>query len=278
MKNLKNLIKRTLTGIIFVGLLIFGIVFSPYSFAVLFLLITVLSLWEFYNLVKVEAILPIKIFGVIIGGLFFLCSFAYAYELIDKKYFYLFILAFLIIPIIELYRKNRHPFTNISYTILGLVYVVVPFSLLNYIVLEAATCGVNFCPNILLGIFFIQWASDTGAYLTGMSIGKTRLFERISPKKSWEGSIGGAIIALGVSWVISLYFNDLQLIEWLVVALLIIVSGTYGDLVESLLKRSINIKDSGTILPGHGGMLDRFDSMLFAAPAVFVYLKFFVEN
>ena len=173
-----------------------------------------------------------------------------------------------IIFILELYRKSANPFKNIAFTILGIVYVALPFSLLNYLVVYSGTYSYE----LLFGFFFILWANDSGAYIIGSAIGKRKLFPRISPGKSWEGSIGGAITSYGVAFIISKWYTSVNLIDWMVIATILVIIGTLGDLVESLFKRSINVKDSGTLLPGHGGILDRFDSLIIATPFVFSYL------
>ena len=147
--------------------------------------------------------------------------------------------------------------------------VALPFSLLNFILFIN---GLQ--PYILLAVFATIWVNDTGAYLVGVSIGKHRLFERISPKKSWEGFVGGALAALISGYLFSIYIPEINLINWLIFSEIIVVFGTYGDLMESLVKRTVDVKDSGTIIPGHGGLFDRFDSMLLAAPVIFIYLSF----
>ncbi len=173
---------------------------------------------------------------------------------------------------IKLYKKfERKPFTNIAFTFLGIFYVAVPFALLNVAAFEDGVYNYQ----IIFGCLFILWASDTGAYFAGTFFGKRKLFERISPKKSWEGFIGGAMLALIFAFGIAHYFDTLSLQQWLVVCVIIIVGGTFGDLIESLLKRSIEIKDSGTSLPGHGGFLDRFDGLLISAPFIVTYLEIF---
>jgi len=173
-----------------------------------------------------------------------------------------------LIFIFELYLKAENPFQNIACTLLGIIYVALPFSLLNYI----TTTTQTYSYELLFGFFFIIWSCDSGAYLVGSTIGKHKLFPRISPGKTWEGSIGGAIISYGVAYLISGWYTSIDRIDWMVIATILIVIGTIGDLVESLFKRSINVKDSGTILPGHGGILDRFDSLIMSAPFVFTYL------
>jgi phosphatidate cytidylyltransferase len=179
---------------------------------------------------------------------------------------------------IKLYKRfERKPFTNIAYTFLGLFYVAAPFALLNIAAFENG----NYNYQIMFGCLFILWASDTGAYFAGTYLGKRKLFERISPKKSWEGFFGGALLALAFAIGLPFFFESidqpsfLSLTNWIIVGLIIIVGGTFGDLIESLLKRSIEIKDSGDALPGHGGFLDRFDGLLISAPFIVAYLEIF---
>lgn len=154
------------------------------------------------------------------------------------------------------------------------LYIGLPFALLNVLAFQrdAVTDTVSFNPILPLSVFVFLWLSDSGAYCVGSLMGKHRLFERISPKKSWEGSIGGALIALAGALVLGHFFPLLSTLEWIGLALTVVVFGTWGDLTESLLKRQLQIKDSGNILPGHGGMLDRFDSALIAIPAAVAYL------
>jgi phosphatidate cytidylyltransferase len=133
----------------------------------------------------------------------------------------------------------------------------------------------NFYPGIVVGFFILLWANDTGAYLTGITMGRHRLMERISPKKSWEGFIGGMVIAAAAAWLLSDWFGVLDKKGWIIVSVIITIAGTYGDLVESMLKRSIGVKDSGNVLPGHGGFLDRFDSVIISFPMVYLYILLF---
>lgn len=264
---------RSLTGLIFVIGIISGLVFSKYGFLVLFSTIIVFSLWEFYILSYKAFARPQKYFGILIGVAFFLATYLYAGHAVDSKIYCFFIPLILSIFIFELYRKSKRPFNNIAYTILGLVYIALPITLFNHFVFHYTT-QVVYNYHILLGFFILLWANDTGAYLAGVTLGRTRLFERISPKKSWEGFLGGVLLALGAAYYISRYYNELQIDQWLTISILISISATFGDLVESMFKRSISIKDSGKILPGHGGVLDRFDSVLMAAPVIYAYLQF----
>ncbi|MEA3446707.1 MAG: phosphatidate cytidylyltransferase, partial [Bacteroidota bacterium] len=177
----------------------------------------------------------------------------------------------LLIFVIELYRKHSHPFSNIAITLLGPAYIFLPFALFSGLVFFNE--NTNYNPDILLGLFILIWIYDSGAYIFGVSFGKHRLFERISPKKSWEGLIGGVVSALLVAWLISGWLVTITLTDWFAITIIVIVAGTYGDLAESMLKRSLGVKDSGNIMPGHGGILDRFDAVLLASPLVFTYLE-----
>ncbi|HKR05655.1 MAG TPA: phosphatidate cytidylyltransferase [Bacteroidia bacterium] len=281
---MSNLLQRTITGIIFIAVVIGSIVLSPLAFCILFLFITLLSVLEFYKMVSAEEIKPQIIFGAIIASLIFI-YFSYLKQTVYRldwasdlaitfKIPALIALLYFMIFIFELFRKSQRPFINIALTITGIIYVAVPFSLFISIGVNSDADG-NYQPHIALGYLFLLWANDTGAYVFGSKFGKHRLFERISPKKTWEGSIGGAASALLIAYIISLFYTDLQLKDWMVMALIIVIAGTLGDLVESMLKRSLNIKDSGSIFPGHGGMLDRFDGLLLSAPFVFFYLFLF---
>ncbi len=271
---MSNLSKRTITGVIFVLLIVFSIITTRHLFSILFLFITAMGMWEFYCLVERAGISPNKFAGIMAGMFLFLSNALISLNMASMEILMgNFVLVFLIF-LFELYRKIPNPFTNIAFTFFGILYVAVPFSLLNYFPNPAFLPGV-YHHNLLLGFFFLIWMNETGAYIVGTAFGKRRLFERVSPKKSWEGFIGGGILALITAIVISRYYTNLMMIDWVILALIIVVFSTYGDLFESLFKRSINAKDSGTILPGHGGILDRFDGVIMAAPFVFVYLTLF---
>lgn len=277
-KKYSNLTQRLITGILGSAAIIAGVSYSQWTYFAIFLVICLFTLLEFYNLMGLDGLAPQKAYGTLCGVLIFSLSFFIEGRItIDGRplptEFYILIFPLIsFIYMIKLYKKfERKPFTNIAFTFLGIFYVVVPFVLLNVIVFD----GGEYNYQVILGSLLILWASDTGAYFAGTLFGKRKLFERISPKKSWEGFIGGAFLALIFAFGSSRFMHSLSLEQWIIVGLIIIVGGTFGDLIESLLKRSIEIKDSGDSLPGHGGFLDRFDGLLISAPFIAAYLEIF---
>ncbi|MFD0766507.1 phosphatidate cytidylyltransferase [Mucilaginibacter lutimaris] len=275
---------RAITGFFFIIVMIGSFLLGYQVFSAFYLLLSCFGLYEFYSLIKKDTASPNIIAGIISAVLLYsgiaLLNYAGAFaapafNIHSAAYILLFLFVFGIslVFIMELFKISVAPFANIAFTIMGLVFVVVPFTFFHAL----AYINKDFSPHIPLGFLLMLWANDTGAYLVGMSMGRTKLFERHSPKKTWEGFIGGVVISAGVGYIISLYFPELDWKQWVSVGILISCFGTLGDLVESMFKRSINIKDSGTILPGHGGLLDRFDGLLMAAPIVYTYLYFVVN-
>ena len=270
-----NFVKRSITGIIFVSVLIGFTLMNPISFGALFVLISALSVNEFCNLVNKEDDVMVNNRICMLGAMYLF--FAFFYQGIDTTQtavFIPYILFILYLLISELYLKRKNPINNWAYSVLSQVYIALPFALLN--VLSFHNSGESqlseYNPILPLSIFIFSWINDTGAYCTGTLFGKHRLFERISPKKSWEGSIGGGLLSLVAALALYYFFPFMSMLAWLGLGLTVVVFGTLGDLSESLLKRHLGLKDSGNILPGHGGMLDRFDSALFAIPAAVVYI------
>lgn len=272
MSKYPDLIPRFFSAIIGATIVITSLMWNEWSYFVIFLAISCLTMWEFYRLVRLQSYVPIRPLGVAIGALLFIFSFLIEDGILPSAYYMaLFPLASFVF-LVKLYKKSDvHPFINIALFYLGILYVAVPFALINILVFYSGTYSYQ----ILLGLLLLTWANDIGAYFTGILFGKTKLFERISPKKSWEGSIGGGVFAVITSLIISNYFDGLNRLEWITVAIIVVIAGTYGDLVESHFKRSMQIKDSGSAIPGHGGFLDRFDSLLLAVPFVVVFLKLF---
>lgn len=270
-----NFLQRAITGVIFVAVLVGCILGGPISFTILFALISALTINEFGNIVnRMEHTRMNKPISILAGLFLFLC-FGYigvvpgANEIFIP---YLFLILYLFIS--ELYKKQPNPLNNWAYAMMSQIYIALSFALLNVLAYHSsATESVSqYNPILPLSIFIFNWVNDTGAYCTGMLFGKHRLFERISPNKSWEGSIGGAVFSIIAAIVLAHFFTFLSTGVWIGLGLTVVVFGTWGDLTESLMKRTLGIKDSGNILPGHGGMLDRFDSTLMAVPAAVVYL------
>ncbi|MCX6267974.1 MAG: phosphatidate cytidylyltransferase [Bacteroidetes bacterium] len=280
---MSNFWTRTITGLSMVFILLAALWFSGWVFAAIFMLIAILGLWEFYRLITSESCHPQKYYGTIAGSLIFLATavinlFPWPSGYIPPPWltfipFLIPLPLFFLSFIIEIYRNKPNPLVNVATTTLGFFYIALPLSLLTYF---SRPDVIHFLgmPVILVGYFAFTWIYDTTAYLYGKQFGKHKFFERISPKKTWEGTIAGTIVTLLVSYGLHFLVPELPLTDWMVLAVMVIIFGTHGDLVESLLKRSLNIKDSGTILPGHGGILDRFDTMLISAPFVFLYFFF----
>lgn len=270
LNRLPNLAQRIITGVLGAAAVIFGVVFSEWTYFAVFFMICLLTLLEFYTLTGLDGLVPQKTFGTICGMTIYSLSFFVERGDISHKLYYIIFPLVSLVYMIKLYKRfERKPFTNIAFTFLGIFYVAIPFSLMNIAAFEYGT--YNF--EIIFGCLFILWATDTGAYFAGTYFGKSKLFERISPKKSWEGAFGGAALALIFAAGIAYFFTSLPVWQWMIVAAIIIVGGIFGDLVESLLKRSIEIKDSGDSLPGHGGFLDRFDGLLISAPSIVAFLE-----
>ena len=260
---------RAITALFFVIVVLASILLDMHVFAVFFVALSTYCLDEFYRMVSGEATKPSRFWGLLLGVLSFGLYAGYSLGGFPANYLLLSIPLGTAVFIAALYRKQEKPFLNIAYTLLGVIYVILPF--MAFFALGFVAEVYNY--RIPLGFMLILWGNDTGAYLVGKFLGKHRLFERISPKKTWEGFVGGVLLALVTSLVLAHYFSVLATWQWVGMALIVSVFGTFGDLVESMLKRSQQVKDSGAILPGHGGLLDRFDGLLLAAPVVLVFLK-----
>jgi phosphatidate cytidylyltransferase len=287
---MNNFIKRTITGIIYVACIVTAFM-QPFAMLFLFALVTGLTAWEFCGLVndRVAHTQVNPLICTVAAVYFFLAMSGYVSGITPSSGVFIpYLLTIVYLFVSELYLKQENAINDWAYTMLSQMYIALPFSLLNVLAFTANSSGmVTFNTLLPLSVFIFLWVNDTGAYCVGSLLGRHKLFPRISPGKSWEGSIGGAIFVLAAAWGIgwldnmqvadldhasSLFMGMLSIPEWLGLGLIVVVFGTWGDLVESLFKRTLGIKDSGSILPGHGGMLDRFDSSLMAIPASVVYL------
>lgn len=276
---MKNFIVRTITGIFFVAAIVVSFL-NAQAMVALFALVTGLTIWEFTGLVNDRPYISVNRFISTVSGVYFFFAMAgYNSGMTPATVFIPYLVSIVYLMIAELYQQAKDPINNWAYTMLSQVYIALPLSLLNVLAFRSNGYNIEYSYLAPLAVFVFLWLNDTGAYCVGSLMGRHKLFPRISPGKTWEGSIGGALLVMAVAVVIwhftTLFgYNDLGLNmwEWAGLGLTVVVFGTWGDLVESLFKRTLGVKDSGNILPGHGGMLDRFDSSLMAIPAAVVYL------
>ena len=280
--KMKNLITRSITGVIFVVAVVTCFL-RPEAMIFLFALVTGLTVWEYTGIVNnLENVAVNRFLSTVAAVYFFLAMAGFCSGIVPSAVFIPYLLTVVYMFISELYTKTPNPINNWAYTMLSQMYIALPFSMINVLAFRGAGDAVIYNYLLPLSIFIFLWTNDTGAYLSGSLFGKHKLFPRVSPGKSWEGSIGGGILVLAVAAFLGWYENSgihegavelaMSIPQWMGLGLVVVFFGTWGDLVESLFKRTIGIKDSGNILPGHGGMLDRFDSSLMAIPAAVVYI------
>ncbi|MCS7018227.1 MAG: phosphatidate cytidylyltransferase [Cytophagales bacterium] len=270
LNGLTELQQRVIAAAVGALIILSALAYNEWTYFAVFFFISMFTMLEFYKLLGLDGNLPLRTFGTTVGLILFTLTFVVEKYNFNHELYYLVFVLLSTAFVIKLYSKHdQKPFRNVAFTYLGIIYVAVPFALLNTAVFMK---GV-YSNHVIMGSLFLIWASDTGAYFTGRAFGKHKLFFRISPKKTWEGSIGGTLLALAFAYLVSLYCTDLLLWQWLCIAIIIVITGTYGDLVESLFKRSIHIKDSGDSIPGHGGFLDRFDSLLLSAPFIVTFVR-----
>lgn len=272
--KLNNLITRTLAGAVFILLIVGSLLLGNVTFGILCLIVIIFSLDEFFKLMKRlkmnDDVLP----AVSMASASFISLMLFMNELTGPQFLSIIFLFFLIMMIIQMSKNQRNPIMNSAINIFSLVYLFIPFACLYLIGFFNNYVWTNtFSHEILLCFFILNWVSDTGAYLVGSAFGKHKLMERISPKKTIEGSLGAIVTTIIASYLLSMFYDQVSLLDWIVIAILIVTFGTLGDLFQSLLKRKAEVKDSGNLIPGHGGIMDRFDSVYFSAPVVFVYLN-----
>jgi phosphatidate cytidylyltransferase len=248
--------------------MIASVTLHPLVFLAVFLFILILGMIEFYRMCSLPESRPAVIPGITAGVVLFLAFFLVTYIGFDNRILLVILASGLILMTIPMFLQNRQPILSASLTFLGVIYVGLPVSIFNFLVYHPYKDGFDY--QVVLFLFLILWLNDTGAYITGKLIGKHKLFPRISPKKSWEGIAGGLLMALLTTLLSRPLFPDIQSSHLWILCPVIVITGTFGDLVESTWKRAAGVKDSGTLIPGHGGILDRVDSLIFAAPATFL--------
>ena len=283
---MKKLFVRTVTGMVYVAVIVLAMTLHPYAYLALFMLVAGLSLHEFHTLIRhnngteASTLHPPKNFSrwlEIAGGIYlFAASFFYASGRMSEIIYAPYLLFLIFILIAGLYHKRENPVNRWAMTLFLRFYCAGLFSMLNFVMFDPV--DKTYHPYYGLLIFIFIWLNDTGAYIVGTAFGKHRLFPRVSPMKSWEGFAGGLVIAWIAALALAGSYPEVSWYHWTAFATMIVVFGTWGDLVESLIKRTYGVKDSGTLLPGHGGILDRFDSMMLATPAIWLYLRLFIQS
>ena len=277
---MNNFIVRTITAIIFVAVIVASFLRAE-TMVLLFALVTGLTIWEFTGLVNDRPQVTVNRMITTVAGVYLFFAMAgFCSEIIPSAVFIPYLITLVYLMVAELYLKHEDPINDWAYTMMTQLYIALPFSLLNALAFHLTPEGeVIYDPVLPLCMFVFLWINDAGAYICGSWLGKHKLFPRISPGKSWEGSIGGGILVMLIAASIPYLLEQFSLLtvnysplQWAGLGLVIVVFGTWGDLIESLFKRTLGIKDSGNVLPGHGGMLDRFDSSLLAIPAAVVYI------
>jgi phosphatidate cytidylyltransferase len=270
---MNDLLKRTLTGGVYVASVLAAICFNPIISSIYFGIIGLVALSEFYNVAKNKYQISNSILAYLTAIALYTTVALYSFNIDFKLPLLISVVLVIANFIAALYQKNEEPFTSIAFLICGLIYIILPISTTNLII----QYNSEFQPLLLLSVFILAWCNDTFAYLTGVKFGKHRLFERHSPKKSWEGFVGGFLFTIIAGIVISKFSNIFAMQHWIVISIIVSIIGTLGDLVESMFKRQMGVKDSGKILPGHGGILDRFDILFIVLPIVWVYLEIIVK-
>lgn len=267
---MNEFVKRTLTGAGFLIVMLLAVLWSLTSLYILLLIVSSVALYEIYSIFKLREYKPFTTLGIISGIIITSLVFINRQQYIEDKYLCLILVPFIAIWFSFFFVKRGYIIDSIIITVFGLIYILLPVSLIPFLTQNTLTNGYD--PQIFLGTLFIIWIYDTAAYLFGLLVGKHKMAPRLSPKKTWEGFVAGAVTAFLCSMIISRYFTLLDRLDWMIISIVIILFSTAGDLFESLLKREAGIKDSGKFLPGHGGILDRFDSVFLSIPFVFLYL------
>ncbi|MFN7912034.1 MAG: phosphatidate cytidylyltransferase [Bacteroidota bacterium] len=279
--NLKTLGVRSISALVFVIVLMGAVLYSYWSLILFFLIISVIGIHEFYNLANKLGAKPFRLPGYLLGVSVFLAfvdfTTIFNYYFKQNVFAYLSILTMLFLLTTCVLKLRQQPILDLCYTVFGVTYVSIPFALVGY--LAGTWSSLNQTGEssawTILSVIFLIWSNDTFAYLGGSLFGKHKLLERVSPGKTWEGTVFGVLVTIVVSFLLQTYLlHSENMLLWITLGILVPITATIGDLFESLLKRKAGVKDSGSLMPGHGGVLDRFDSLLFVVPVTLVVVKF----
>ena len=262
---MSNLVQRTLSGSVYVAVIVAAVVLHPVAFECLFCIVSACAVREFCRLMKLDKWLTV--WSSLSAAVAFLVRIPAVSAIRGIEWAYWLLVMFVLVA--ELFRKQPDPIRNWGHYLVSQVLIAAPLALMNDMLVYR---GWSLGKYIVLALFVCVWANDTGAYLTGSLLGKHKMIPRVSPGKTWDGLVGGFVFSLVAGYIFFLFIPELELWQWLLIAFTISVAGTLGDLMESLFKRTIGIKDSGNVVPGRGGWLDCFDSTLLAAPAVYALL------
>ncbi len=268
---MKKLLIRALSGLVFVSVLIFSILFSKLTFIGLFFILMMFCLYEFKRIIHLKSVFP-----YILGTLFFIFGNILNVEDFPSRIIFEYVGVVLFLTIFStfasiLFAKKEEVISHLGKIFLTIIYIVVPFTLIVQIPFLNST--FNYINTTILGVFILIWTNDSFAFLVGKNFGRHKLLERISPNKTIEGFVGGMVFTFIASLILANQFTTLSLVQWIVIAGIVSIFGVLGDLIESMFKRQAGVKDSSNFIPGHGGFLDRFDSVIFAAPFIFIYLQ-----
>ena len=278
---MNNLITRTVSGIFFVAVMVGATLYDAKTFIVLFGIITALAVWEFCTLVNNKRELQVnRLISTAAGLYLYLAMMSFCTGASGAAIFIPYLITLMYLLISGLYMRSPRSLENWAFAFASQLYIALPFALMNVLAFRMQSgvdgmSGLAYIPALPLGLMIFLWTNDMGAYCFGSMLQRFvpfKLFPSVSPHKSWIGSIGGGLVTVVAAVIMSRYFTFMPPVQWVGMALVVVVFGTWGDLVESLLKRNLGVKDSGRFLPGHGGVLDRFDSSLLAIPAVVLYL------
>lgn len=268
---MSNLLQRIIAGLVFIAAVVGAAWSGPLLLGLLFLFFAAVGLYELYEMERKEKTIAPRWLGGMSTGIFiYLLLFLSANESIKPEWMWALTLPIAVMFCIELFRTGEPKnLSSLALTTFGWIYVIAPLAMINFL----GKVNGEYESEIIIGYFLVLWSNDTGAYGAGRLFGRTKLFERVSPNKTWEGLIGGVLFSVLIAWIISRYFESLELRDWIAISTIVGIFGNLGDLFESHVKRIFKVKDSGNIIPGHGGVLDRFDGLLLSLPVVIAYFK-----